>query len=74
MTDDSDMATSTPPARAATTKASTDHSRCAECLWPFGPDLIRTFCFGREITLCRNPWMCWGRKTEMTERLAGDPL
>lgn len=49
------------------TKAATDNSQepdqsCADCGWPFGPDLTREVHADRVLTVCVDPWRCWERR------------
>lgn len=70
---DSEPATSTPAAKAATTRSRSDTSGCADCGWPFGPDLHQEWVLGRLLLLCLNPWACWGRQAEIRHRAGLDP-
>lgn len=55
----------------STTKAATDEQSesplqsCAECGWPFGPDLTLEWILGRPSVVCSNAWKCWERQQHL---------
>lgn len=66
---DCDPAMPAPAATAATTNSRSDTSGCADCGWPFGPDLTQQWVLGRRLLLCLNPWACWERQLLLRERM-----
>lgn len=61
---------SVPDTTAAATKSSSSTSGCADCGWPFGPDLALTWVLGRPLLLCTNPWKCRERQSTTEEYLS----
>lgn len=66
---DSDPATTTPAATAATTSSQSPARGCEDCGWPFGPDLCLTWVLGRQRVLCKNPWKCRSNQADEAEYL-----
>lgn len=63
--------TNAPAATAAATRnAPITDQRCAQCGWPFGPELMRGYVMGRISTLCRNPFACYGRQIDIEEEIS----
>ena len=59
--------------KAATTTSNRGDQECRECGWPFGPDLDRIWLLGRRVTICKNPWACYGRRLDLQSETTAGP-
>lgn len=68
----------TPAKRLPTAKSAAEqshlrtHPECRECRWVNVPDLSVVWVLGYPMTLCTNPWACWGRQIDLAEHHSPD--